>query len=260
MSFEQPAIAGFLAGQSGPFRIDSRTQIESLWQPDTALLYGLEDVGGIANPLTLADTTRYWENMGSRSSPLYDLLNVRYVIAKKDVTLDWDKFALAFDGDPKLNVYENRRALPRAFVAGQIRPVASHEDAWNAIHASDFDPATTAVVEEASTLASTGRGEVTEMRAGPNRLTLKVNADGPALLVVSQVWYPGWQVVVDGRAQGAPLRADYLFQGVALEAGSHTVELRFVPPLWRLGWVLAGVTLAVLLVGVFVGARHRRQR
>ena len=120
LGFEQPAIADYLAGQAGgPYRIDTRTDIESLWQPDTALLYGLEDVGGVANPLALADAARYWENLGSRSSRLYDLLNIRYVIAKKDVTLDWDKFALAFDGDPQLNVYENRRALPRAFFAVQ---------------------------------------------------------------------------------------------------------------------------------------------
>ena len=260
LGFEQPAIAGYLAGQAGgPYRIDTRTDIESLWQPDTALLYGLEDVGGVANPLALADATRYWENLGSRSSRLYDLLNIRYVIAKKDVTLDWDKFALAFDGDPQLNVYENRRALPRAFFAGQIQPAASHEDAWNAIHAPDFDPAMTAVVEgaSASTLASTSSGEVTEIASAPNRLTVKVNADGPALLVLSQLWYPGWQVTVDGRAQGAPLRTDYLFQGVPLEAGSHTVELRFTSPLWRLGWVLAGVAVVILLVSsLFVALRR----
>ena len=215
----------------------------------------------MANPLALADATRYWENLGSRSSRLYDLLNIRYVIARKDVTLDWDKFALAFDADPQLNVYENRRVLPRAFFAAQIQPVASHEDAWNAIHAPDFDPATTAVVEvgettpSASTLAS---GQVTEIASAPNRLTLKVNADGPAFLVLSQLWYPGWEVVVDGQAQGSPLRADYLFQGVPLEAGSHTVELRFTSPLWRLGWVLAGVALVVLVVGSLLVVLRRR--
>ena len=38
LGFEQPAIAGYLAGQAGgPYRIDTRTDIESLWQPDTAL-------------------------------------------------------------------------------------------------------------------------------------------------------------------------------------------------------------------------------
>jgi hypothetical protein len=259
VGFDQPAIAAYLRGQTGaPYRIDTRTQIDSLWQPDTALLYGLEDVGGVANPLALADAARYWENLGSRSSRLYDLLNIRYVIAKKDVTLDWDKFALAFDGDPRLNVYENRRVLPRAFVVGQIQPAASHEDAWNAIHAPGFDPATSAVVEgtSASTSAS---GEVTEIASAPNRLTLKVSADGPALLVISQLWYPGWQVAVDGQAQGAPLRTNYLFQGVTVAAGSHTVELRFTSPLWRIGWMLAGVTAAILLVSALVVALRRRQ-
>jgi uncharacterized membrane protein YfhO len=96
------------------------------------------------------------------------------------------------------------------------------------------------------------------MRAGPNRLTLKVDADGPSFLVVSQAWYPGWQVTVDGRAQGSPLRTDYLFQGVPLDTGSHTVELRFTSPLWRLGWVLAGVAAAVLLAGALVILLKRR--
>jgi hypothetical protein len=192
---------------------------------------------------------------------LDDLLNIRCLIAKKGVTPDWDKFALAFDGDPQLNVHQNRRTLPRAFFASQLQPAASHEDAWNAIHAPDFAPATTAVVEGVSDsiLASTSNGQVTEIASAPNRLTVKVNANGPALLVSSQLWYPGgWQVTVDGRAQGSPLRTDYLFQGVALEAGSHTVELRFTSPQWRLGWVLAGMAGVFLVVSsLFVALRRR---
>jgi uncharacterized membrane protein YfhO len=73
--------------------------------------------------------------------------------------------------------------------------------------------------------------------------------------VVSQVWYPGWQVYIDGAAQGAPARADYLFQAVPVPAGSHHVEVRFEPPAWRLGWVLAAGTLLVLMVGFLVVRR-----
>ena len=256
--FAQPAITAFLNGRpNGPFRIDTRTQIETLWQPDTALLHGLEDIGGVANPLALADATRYWEGLGSRSSRLYDLLNVRYVIAKKDVTLDWAKFALVFDGDARLNVYENRSTLPRAFFVSQIQPVASHEEAWTAIHASDFDPAKTAVVEGPSASTSSS-AQVTEIVSAPNRLTVRVDAAGPALLVLSQVWYPGWRVAVDGQPQGVPLRVNYLFQGVPVEAGSHTVELRFTSLLWRVGWVLAGVVVAALIAGAVFSVLRRR--
>lgn len=243
--FQQPAIAAFLAAQPGPFRIDSRTQIESAWQPDTALLLGQEDVGGVANPLLLADFERYWGGLGSRSTPLYDLLNVRYVIAGKDTPLDWDKFALAFDGDPRLNVYENRLALPRAFTVTGVQAVPDHEAAWQAIQAPGFDPRLTAVVESASNIAGS-QGQITDLRRTGNRLSFQVTADAPAFVVISQVWFPGWQARIDDAPAGAPLRTDFLFQGLAVPAGTHTVELRFAPMLWRVGWLLAGA--GVLLV------------
>jgi len=252
LSFEQSEIAAYLAAQPGPFRIDARTGIESLWQPDTALLYGLDDVGGLVNPLLLADAGRYWDGLGSRSTRLYDLLNARYVIARKDVALDWDKFALVFDSDPDLNMYQNRDALPRAFMVSQAQTVAGHEAAWTAIHAPGFDPGENAVVEGAD-VAVGGRGQVVSITAGPGRVRLEVVAEGgPALLIVSQMWYPGWRVWVDGVPYGQPLRVDYAFQGVAFDAGAHQVEMRFDPPLWRLGWLLAAATAGLLvLVGLW---------
>ena len=176
-TFQHPQIASFLASQSGPFRIDARTGIDSLWQPDTSLYYNIEDVGGIVNPLILADVQRYWEGMGSRSSRLYDLLNSRYVIAKKDVTLDWNKFKLVFDGDPNLNVYENRRVLPRAFLVSDVRAVGDHQAAWDGIHLPGFDPSAAAVVEAPpATLPGGGHGSVSGVMANPGRLTMQVTA------------------------------------------------------------------------------------
>lgn len=255
-AFERPAIVGFLQEQAGPFRIDTRTDIESLWQPDTALLYGLEDVGGVANPSQLADPARYWEGLGSRSSPLYDLLNVRYLIARKDVELDWARFALAFDGDPDLNVYENRSVLPRAFLVERVVPVGGHEDAWAAIHDAAFDPRTTAVVE-GQPMAG-GRGEVTGVTAlPPNGLQVQVTADAPAFLVLSQYAYPGWQAWIDGAPVGAPLQTDYAFQGVQVPAGAHVIELRFGSQPWRIGWLLAALGWALVVAAALFGARRR---
>ena len=256
LSFQQPAIASFLASQPGPYRIDARTEIDDLWQPDTALLYGWDDVGGLVNPLLLADAARYWEGLGSRSSRLYDLLNARYVIARKDVTLDWDKFKLAFDGDPSLNVYENTRALPRAFVVGNVQPAPDHEAAWAAIHEPAFDPGSQAVVEGGAP-AGGGTGQVTALGQGPGRVSVETASDGPAVLVVSQMWYPGWQVWIDGAPSEEPLRADYAFQGVALPPGSHRIELVFRPDAWRLGWILAGGTVLVLIVGAVLSSIRR---
>lgn len=258
LAFDRPALIGFLEAQPGPARIDSRTDIESLWQPNTALLYGLEDVGGVANPSSLADVARYWEGLGSRSSRLYDLLNTRYLIARKDVELDWKKFALAFDTDPDLNAYENRAALPRAFFVTRVVSVSDHEAAWSAIQEPTFDPETTAIVE-GTALPEASPARVTGIQLAPNRVRVEVTADGPAFLVLSQYWYPGWRAYVDGVAQGDPYRTDYVFQGVSVPAGTHSVELRFAPPLWRFGWLLAGVGWLLFGLGVAYALLRRRR-
>ncbi|RIK36483.1 MAG: hydrogenase 2 large subunit [Chloroflexi bacterium] len=49
--FQHPEIVSFLQSDPGLFRIDSDTGIDDLWQPDTAALHGLEDIGGVANPI-----------------------------------------------------------------------------------------------------------------------------------------------------------------------------------------------------------------
>jgi len=212
----------------------------------------------VVNPLVLADYDRYWENMGSRSSPLYDFLNAKYVIAAKDVVLDWNKFALAFDGDEKLNVYVNRRVLPRSFVVNRARTVPDQKAAFSAIHETGFDPAAQVVVEGGPELspaeAITGTAQVTSY--GLNQIDLSVDMRAPGYLVLSEVYYPGWQARVDGRI--SPIyRANYAFRAVYLERGSHQVSLIFWPTLWYMGLALSGATLVLLLIwGVIRWRRH----
>jgi len=250
-TFEHPEIVSFLRSVGERFRIDARTGIDQLWQPDTALVHGLDDVWGVANPLVLADYERYWEGMGSRSSPLYDFLNVRYVIARKDVVLDWNKFELAFDGDPQLNVYRNRNALPRVFLVHQAIAVPHHEAAWAAVHAPDFDPATTVVVEgEARPLApATGLERAEIVAYTPNELVVEVEASAPGYLVLSEVFYPGWRVFEEGGGERPLQRANYAFRAVAVEPGATRLHFVYAPISFRLGAALSGITALALLVG-----------
>ena len=129
----------------------------------------------------------------------------------------------------------------------QVQTVPNHEAAWAAIHAPGFDPCVAAVVEGAPNYGRWPRPGLGDPQQ-PQPSSMQVTADGAALLAVSQVWYPGWQVWIDGRAQGTPLRTNYLFQGVPVPAGTHQVELRFAPTLWRVGWALAGAIALGLIV------------
>ncbi len=265
--FQHPEIVAFLAQETEPFRLDARTDIQQLWQPDTALLAGLDDVWGIVNPSTLAHIERYWEGMGSRSNRLYDFLNARYVIGRKDVALDWGKFELAFEGDPDLNVYRNRDVLPRAFVVHEALAAWDEAAAWDMVHAPDFDPAGQVVVQPGEAALpdvqpAAGAERVTWLRRDANRLDLEVTVSAPGYLVLSEVWYPGWQATVagNGRTERQPvLRANTGFRAIPLwEAGTYRVTLHFAPLGWRIGLALSGATLLLLAVGAVVMRRRRR--
>ena len=80
----------------------------------------------------------------------------------------------------------------------------------------------------------------------PNRVVIGVESETPAYLVLTDVWYPGWTVSVDG--QTAPLyRANFVFRAAAIPAGRHEVIFTFAPASYRWGKrvsVAAGATLA----------------
>ncbi len=262
--FEHPQTVAFLKNDPGFFRIDSRTDVMSVWQPDLAVLEGLFDVGGVDNPMLIADLVRYWEGTGGRSMQLYDLLGAKYVIGSKRITLDWNKFTLAYDGDPTINVYRNETAMPRAFVVHQAEVASSHEDAWARVHRTDFDPAATVILEGGQWLNGTGaegHAAVQVLRYDPDALEFQVDSPAMGYLVLSDPYYPGWQASVDGQPAQV-LRADYAFRAVAVPAGSHRIAMEFRPLSWRVGLVITCVTALVTAatVGAQVLSALRRRR
>ncbi len=58
-----------------------------------------------------------------------------------------------------------------------------------------------------------------------NRMT--VHAEGPGLLTIAEIQYPGWRVQVD--RQPAEFSPDSLLRTVILPAGEHEIELHFMP-------------------------------
>jgi len=257
VGFHHPAAVEFLEADSDYYRIDTRTDVWELWQPDLSLLHGVHDVWGVVNPLTLANYNRYWEHMGSRSSPLYDFLNAKYVIGSKGVTLDWEKFVPVFDGDPGVNIYLNTRALPRAFLVHQALIASDHEEAFGLIHQPDFDPATMVVLEGdgGEALPASEAETVSIVSYQPNEILLDVTVAAPGYLVLSEVYYPGWRAYVDGREE-ALWRANYTFRAIHLEPGSHQVRFLFAPLAWKVGLGISLATWLGLIVWGLLSARR----
>jgi hypothetical protein len=150
------------------------------------------------------------------------LLNVRVVVTR--------------DGERRLD------ALPRAWLVGRAEVRSSSEERLRRLGEPDFDPARTAILEEAAPPVEDGPSAAVE-RIGPDRF--RVDAPGPRLLVTSETFDPGWICDVDG-ARRPVLRINHAMRGVALEAGRHEVVFRYRPPTVLWGAIATAGTAVVL--------------
>jgi len=74
--------------------------------------------------------------------------------------------------------------------------------------------------------ASAGRASIVSWRA--DRVEIATDSDLGGMLALHDTYYPGWIAEIDG-ARVPILRADVLFRGVEVPAGSHRVVFRFAP-------------------------------
>jgi len=239
-------VVDFLRRDDELFRIDSAPA--PAWQPDAGALHAIADIGGIHNPLGLAAYNTYIGGMGPRGSPLYNFLNVKYVLAEKGKPPGDARFALVFDSDPRIDVYLNTVALPRALLIYKSIPVTSGEEAWAEIHRPDFDPSREAVIEGGPVLEGTSSGGTLAIRRlGINDIEIDAQVPAPAYLVLSEIYIPGWRVEIDGHPSKI-LPANFTFRAVYLEPGAHHVRMFFLPTSWIIGLTISAATWCMLLM------------
>lgn len=169
-----------------------------------------------------------------------------------------------------LAIYENLKALPRAWFVSEIRTLRSREviesiKSGRLPDGSPFDPARTALLERedmrgreiSSSIATPPQAQARVTGYEPNRIELAVSSSQPAFLVVSEMFYPGWQAWLDGRQ--IPIeRADYILRGLAIPAGSHRLELVFHSTGLRQGLICAAIGALILFIGAIITRRKKQ--
>jgi hypothetical protein len=165
-------------------------------------------------------------------------------------------------GEEPYLILENRRAQPRTWLAGEAVPLtAAALD--RAVHFSvlpdgrTFDPARMALVEAGvpAVRMDSGRTDVTIRSADGGGITVDARSEHGGVLVVSEVFYPGWTARVDG-ADAEILRVNGTIQGVRLNGGAHVVEFRFASRTLSWGRILSA-SGGLLTIAVFVWSRRR---
>ncbi|HEX9148725.1 MAG TPA: YfhO family protein [Thermoanaerobaculia bacterium] len=235
--------------------------------PNIAALYELEDVRGYEAmtflpltwtfPLWCVPQPIWFNRVDDPTTPFLAFLNVRWVLASADWTPPRGWKALA-EGDGT-RLFENPRALPRAFVPRMLRafPDPEQREALGSI--GDF--AERGVVDDAGPDWPVGEWRangVATVRIDsyqPQRLDLAVDARSKAVVGTSIPRWPGWRLEIDGVR--APLFTyNAAFLGFAVPAGSRRAVLRYLPDAFLAGYAISAATAAVCVVTI--AARRRR--
>lgn len=87
-----------------------------------------------------------------------------------------------------------------------------------------------------------------------NLVQFTCDTDENAILVTSDILYPGWNVYVDGEKQDI-LEVNYAFRGVYLTSGSHTVDFKFQPALVYIGGIIGVISVAVCIILLVQGRK-----
>jgi hypothetical protein len=147
----------------------------------------------------------------------FGLLNVRYMVSAFPITSNgW----MLTNGDSGEYIYENEYV---------------HGWAW----------------VEASENGDTIPERVHQLTRKPD--TIRVEAEGPGKLVLSEIVYPGWQVSVDGQPANFQT-AHSILRSVELTPGTHTIEFEYFPVTVFTG--LAVSLISLIVSGILIRGRN----
>src|SRR5262249_49085452 len=86
--------------------------------------------------------------------------------------------------------------------------------------------------------------------------TISAETDRSALLVMSEVAFPGWRADVDG-CETELLRVNYLLRAVQLLPGKHTIKLYYQPRSFVSGAIVSLLSIPSLLLLLIRDALRR---
>ncbi|RKY64057.1 MAG: hypothetical protein DRQ02_11930, partial [Candidatus Latescibacterota bacterium] len=177
----------------------------------------------------------------------FDLLNVKY---RLDVDL----------ARKSMEIVENKNRLPRAFLVREARSVG-FDEALREIKSGDFDYRSVALVESLGVARKTysDSGTVEVLEKWDQGDVFEVSVPDSAFLVISEVWYPEWKVLLDGE-ETRFYPVDLTLMGVEIPPGRHRVELRFYPGSFYMGLKLTLLTLVLSVLLLLVSLRRERRR
>jgi hypothetical protein len=196
--------------------------------------------------------------LGQGNMAVANMLNVKYIVRERQEQ----------DGSTRSVVQANPGYFPRAWFVDSAYVASSKTEVFRMMNVSYFDPRRVALLEKTPAVIpqkpDSSFAKIDKYSSG--NIVIDAYASKPSLLVLSEIYYPaGWKAFVDGN-ETEIYKTNYVLRSVIVPEGKHTVEYRFEPKLYDLGYTITkigwGVCGIILIVGIIQipGIRSRLKK
>ncbi len=184
----------------------------------------------------------------------FKILGVKYADFKDSIVVD-----------------PNQAEMKRAWFCTGTKNVANEDEALRYMRSDQFQPFQEIVIEPPEAEKLKAHQTIVERMSGdppkdpeirvtelaPENLTIELGQHPPGYLVLSEIFYPGWQARVDGHE--TPIhRADSIISCIPLAENARKVEVRYRPATLKYGALISTVFFALIISCLVFSLRRNR--
>ncbi len=207
----------------------------------------------------------YLQDRGAISFPdgpykqrILDLFSVKYFVDKNDnFKNSWisqngkdfdERFKEIWSSD-EYKIYLNKYAVNRHKLFYSVEFLTDRKQILKRLISNSFDPLNSVIVEKniLDKIKSAGIYTLRILKDETTQQIYEVTTTQPGLFLVTDTFYPGWQVFIDGQKKEL-LKANYAFRGVLVDKGKHQVKFIYRPTSIYAGAVFSSLGLVLLIL------------
>lgn len=139
-------------------------------------------------------------------------------------------------GETANEVLVNYGASGPAWFIQQLEEVKSPKEELDKVN--ELDTRKSAVIDgskfKVPTIAFDSMSNIKLLEQRPNYLKYEAETTTPNVGVFSEIYYPGWIALIDGKETDV-LRVNYILRALQIPEGKHTIEFKFEPKPYMVG-------------------------
>jgi len=268
--------------QSGPERFQQYAQVSSFLKkqakelpPHRVMIRNLENPGYMIQGRNqgMIDKVQYLAGY----NPLNLARRLPPTALDKTLQIMNVRFGLLPDASGQLRLLPIAAALPRAALYYTYHTFSDDSAAAQFMRSESFDPQQSVVLHQDAlgavdfksrplgvSNASVQSSQTPEARNNEEKVTidsysqnameLTVQTPEPAILFLSEVYYPAFKATVNGKSKQI-LRANMALRAVVVPSGTSTVRVAYHSPYFTWGLILSLVSLGAVMVWILIGRK-----